>query len=214
MQVDARAAGGTFPEAVEDMLGSCDGLDHIIHNLEALASVLGGEETPKGPVLVAPVVSEALERTRTCAATHGVPLELGGVDSGVRATAHREKLDRALHNLIRNAIQYSPVRQPVRVHVLTRGKHCSVRIEDAGPRLTEEWKDLAFLAQGQSAAKNTSAGRYGRGLGLFCARVCAEAAGGKIRIGEISDGTSGNALELTLPVYEETPSSGPPEGAS
>jgi K+-sensing histidine kinase KdpD len=164
-------------EALSDVLLSCQELRHIIDNVQLLSHVLAGE-----PVL-------AREPTALRDLVSGVALECGAIAKSRSVTvailsdvsplvqSHSAMLERAVANLLRNAVTYAPSGSSVRMTVSEQAAHAALTIEDSGPALDPTFGATAFGAEGQLKAKSTRGGRYGRGLGLFCAAVAARAAG-------------------------------------
>jgi signal transduction histidine kinase len=182
-------------DALSDAMASCQGLVDIVDNLEVLAHVLrGGGCLALGPMEISPLLEEVTRRLAGAAKSHDTRLELAPPPAGVTVLSQREMLLRALTNLVRNAIQHGG-RTPVVISVITAGSGCRVRVEDRGPPVSDELAEQVFTASGQLVAKGARGGRYGRGLGLFCARAAAEAAGGSVRSAEATDGS---AFELAL----------------
>jgi signal transduction histidine kinase len=175
-------------EALSDTLVSCDGLAHIIDNMEVLAYALSGRGAlPKMRFEIVALLVEAVMRNQALAKSHGVQLTLDPQASGVTAhvEAHRDMLGRAIGNLVRNSIQHAAGTSEVRVSLRTDGEDCIVCVADQGMPLSEQLRDAGFSARGQLVAKSARGGRYSRGLGLFSARVAADASGARVR--SISD---------------------------
>lgn len=184
-------------EALADIGASCDSLSHIIDNLELVAFVLDGRAPRERAALpLAPCMEEALNRVRLSAQSHRVELVSEPPARELKVSANREMLLRALSNLIRNAIQHSPEGSTVTVKVSTHQGQVVIRIQDFGVCLSPDHRESAFTAEGQLVSKGAIGGRYGRGLGLLCARVAAELSGAEITA--IGDRESGNAFELRL----------------
>ncbi|WP_045234287.1 sensor histidine kinase [Deinococcus pimensis] len=120
-----------------------------------------------------------VERTLPRAQARRLDLSLSGAG---RADADPTQLDRALSNLVDNALRYA--RTSVHVHV-TDGL---VHVEDDGPGLPDSLDRLArpFNAQPvEIAGHRFTAGTAG--LGLFIVRRIAEAHGGHLRYARLSD---------------------------
>ncbi len=188
-------------EALADTVVSCDGLLHIIDNLDLLAYVLRGRQPlPTAPVLLAPLVAEVVARSAGAAKSHGVELFVDPALSslGTRVLAHREMLARAMGNLLHNAIQHHGGDRPVHVSAREEQARAHIRITDGGVPLAEELRESGFSAIGQVASKGASGGRYGRGIGLYSAHVAAGAAGA--RIVWVQPESGGNGFELSLDI--------------
>jgi signal transduction histidine kinase len=195
------AADPDARDAVEDGLVSCDGLAHIIDNIDFLGQALQAHEEwlERAPVDIATLVADVVTAARSMAESHGVqivaPLSPG---PGTNGEGRRDLLFRALGNLVRNSIQHSPSGASVRVVVRASVDEISVLVEDSGSSLGGALQGSAFTAMGQLASKSVPNGRYSRGLGLYTAGLAAAAAGAAVRV-VAPPGGAGNAFELVVP---------------
>jgi signal transduction histidine kinase len=187
-------------EAVDDGLVSCDGLAHIIDNIELLGQVLQKDERLEcSPVDIAAVVKDVAASAQSMAQSHGVKIVLLPSQApGVIALGVREFLSRALGNLLRNSIQHSPPGASVLVAVKTQADDVCITVEDAGTTLGGAVRGTAFTAMGQLASKSVPNGRYSRGLGLYSAALAAAATGATVRVAPPSSGAA-NAFDLIVP---------------
>jgi two-component system OmpR family sensor kinase len=187
-------------EAATDAVASCDGLMHVIENMETLSFYVGGAEPmPHSTLSLSALTGDVVERVRVAAQSHGVALEFKEeLPRSVRVRSSRQLLARAVENLVRGAVQYSPAGQSVEVRVQRVEGSCQVRVSDLGPSLGGSDAELVFSPEGQLRSKMGGTGRYTRGLGLLAAKVCADAAGATLRAVPL---TGGQAFELTLPVH-------------
>jgi signal transduction histidine kinase len=187
-------------EALEDVTASCDALGHIIDNLELLALALRGQRRfEQNSFTVGELVSEALSRARSLATSYGVRVDCApSPDAELGLTANREMLGRALGNLLKNAIQHAQAGIPVKVSVRLDGERVAVWIEDGGAQVAADFQERAFTAEGQVSAKGLIGARYSRGIGLYAARLAADAAGARVRALPPPSGT-GNLFELSIP---------------
>lgn len=187
-------------DALRDALISCEGLAHLIDNLEVFGRGLTSGPVPVRPTVLGPLLTEQLGKCRSMADSHGVALMLvAPPPSGLRVLAGADALGACLANLMRNAIQHATGREPVRISVYVEPASCRVLIEDDGAPLPGAVREAVFTAAGQLQAKTTPGLRYARGLGLLCARLSADAAGAKLEVHERAAG-SGAAFSVTVPV--------------
>lgn len=186
-------------EAVSDGLVSCDGLAHIIDNIDLLGQSMRAGIRPDVSLMdLAGLVTDVVASCRAMAQSHGVSLEWqGGAHERATAQGPRELVVRALSNLIRNSIQHSPSGAAVHVSVRLSPDTLSILVEDAGTPLVGAVRTGAFTPAGQGGAKSVPNGRYSRGLGLFAAALAAAAAQATVRAVDPPRG-SGNAFELVL----------------
>jgi two-component system sensor histidine kinase BaeS len=181
-------------EALEDVAASSDALGHITDNLELFALALEGAKPREAhELLLRELLREAAQKSRRFAESYRVTLEVDA-ESGaaLRVIANRDMLQRALSNLIRNAIQHAGETGKVTVRARREGAQALVSVVDSGMPLSRDMGEQAFTAEGQLSTKNTSGGRYSRGLGLYAARIAADVAGATVR------GAAGEAARFEL----------------
>jgi signal transduction histidine kinase len=188
-------------EAIEDGLVSCDGLSHVIDNVDLFGQALRGSGETAAQGMATPVsalVAAAVESCQAAARSHGLVLQLDGSARQVHASveAGRELATRALSNLIRNSIQHAPPASTVTVSASIEGSLVKVQVRDCGAAFPDSNRKNAFTAEGQVAAKARS-GRYSRGMGLYCAELAASLCGAQIEVLASSE-ADGNMFELSL----------------
>ncbi|PJJ72101.1 two-component system sensor histidine kinase KdpD [Diaminobutyricimonas aerilata] len=141
------------------------------------------------PVALDGVVASALDE-----------LELGPgdvvvqLDSDIRpAHADPVLLQRALVNLLANALRYSPEGARPRVTTSAFGAHVQLRVVDTGPGIPEERREEVFLPfQRLGDTDNTT----GVGLGLALSKGFVEAMGGTLGVEDTPGGGLTMVIEL------------------
>jgi signal transduction histidine kinase len=113
-----------------------------------------------------------------------VKAEVSGQPTAARANP--EQLQRVLFNLIQNAIRHSPADGSVVVRAQEVDGLIEVEVQDAGPGIPPEERDLVFDAFYRGDAARTTTGA---GLGLAVARAIVEAHGGRIWLPATNAGT-------------------------
>jgi two-component system, OmpR family, sensor histidine kinase KdpD len=178
------------PEARQEFLETIDEetdrLNALIGNLLDMSRLqTGALEIRPGPVGLDEVLPAALHSL-------GVPddsVELDIPDSLPRVRADRGLLERALANIISNAVRFSPPGAPTRVTAGVVDGIVDVRVADRGPGVPQaEWERLfkPFQRLGDSGHSD------GVGLGLAVAKGFLEAMGGRIE----ADDTPGGGLTI------------------
>ncbi|MNE56332.1 Signal transduction histidine-protein kinase BaeS [compost metagenome] len=104
-------------------------------------------------------------------------------------------LERALDNLLRNALRFNPSGQPLEVEARNTGEQVEIHIRDHGPGANEE--HLGQLGEPFFRAPNQSS--PGHGLGLAIARRAIERHNGRLRLANHPDG--GFVASVELPVH-------------
>ena len=143
------------------------------------------------------VVSDAVQKFEVGHAEP--PVRLQGVPPGrLELEGDLQLIERALTNLIDNALRHAPGQQPVRVSLRREGTQAEIVIEDSGPGLPGELQ--ARLAQGLSLREPPIRRRSGGigGLGLAIAQRVAVLHGGSLRPLPAPGG--GTRLCLLLPL--------------
>jgi two-component system sensor histidine kinase MprB len=147
------------------------------------------------------LVSDVAERTRRHSSATPLLLELAPtIVGGVPA-----RLERAVSNLLDNAVKYSPAGEPVEIELA--GKELTVR--DHGPGISAE--DLAHVFD-RFYRGAEARGRPGSGLGLAIVRQVVRQHGGSVTAEQAPGG--GTLMRLRLPGAETVTSESPPQGAS
>jgi signal transduction histidine kinase len=143
------------------------------------------------------VVSDAVQKFEVGHAEP--PVRLQGVPPGrLELDGDLQLIERALTNLIDNALRHAPTQQPVRVSLRRDGLQAEILIEDSGPGLPSDLQQR--LAQGLSLREPPIRRRSGGigGLGLAIAQRVAVLHGGSLRPLPAPGG--GTRLCLMLPL--------------
>ncbi|MEF9885899.1 sensor histidine kinase KdpD [Streptomyces sp. P9-A4] len=173
-------------EFLEGIEAGADRLDHLVGNLLDMSRLQTGTVTPL---------------IRTVDLDEVVPMALGGVPDGSAeldvpetlpmVEVDKGLLERAVANIVENAVKYSPEGVPVAVAASTLGDRVELRVVDRGPGVPDEAKDGIFEPfQRFGDAPRGS----GVGLGLAVARGFVEAMGGTLG----AEDTPGGGLTMVL----------------
>ena len=120
------------------------------------------------------------------------------------------RLEQVLHNLVSNALKYSPADSPVEVRVECEGEEAVLAVTDRGIGMSaEELRDL-FMPFGRTGRARETA--PGVGLGLSVARRIVEAHGGRIEV-ESEPGV-GSTFRVRLPLPRARAAPDPEPSAS
>ncbi|WOX21624.1 sensor histidine kinase KdpD [Streptomyces solicathayae] len=170
-------------EGIED---GADRLDHLVGNLLDMSRLQTGTVTP---------LIRAIDLDEV------VPMALGGVPDGSAeldvpetlpmVQVDKGLLERAVANIVENAVKYSPDGIPVMVAASALGDRVELRVVDRGPGVPDESKDGIFEPFQRFGDAPRGAGV---GLGLAVARGFVEAMGGTIT----AEDTPGGGLTMVL----------------
>ena len=168
-------------------------LKRLVDNLLDLSRIQAGAAQPTLGLWTADeLVAQALEdlpgseRVRVTAPAELPPAQVDAM-----------QIQRALSNLIENALRFSPTDEPVQVHVNATRKELIFRVTDGGPGIPEVERERIFEPFHRlHGARDTG----GAGLGLAIARGFAQANHGRAWV-ESREG-QGTTFALALPVVE------------
>lgn len=141
------------------------------------------------------VVALAIDQNRVAADAQRVSLISGG-DAGVQVYGDEPLLAVALHNLIANAIQYSPKGSRVGIGVSSHEGIVEIAVTDQGMGIPEEELDRVFerfFRIDQARSRHTG----GSGLGLSIVKHVVQNHGGDVRVW--SQPGNGSTFTIRLP---------------
>jgi two-component system sensor histidine kinase CreC len=155
-----------------------------------------------GPVALRAVVADVVAGAAQAAQARGLQLDArpGDLDPVVEGDAFL--LQRALANLVDNALDFSPSGGTVTIDIVGRGRSCDVVVVDQGPGIPEFAEGKVFekfysLVRPATAKKST-------GLGLSFVKEIAELHRGRITLKNAAHG-GGAVATLSLPLVAARP---------
>jgi two-component system sensor histidine kinase SenX3 len=176
------ALAETLSEAVgEDPAAARHFLDRLEQEATRLSSLvndlldlsrLEGEPDARSPVDLSEVVSDEADRLRPRAEAAGLRLVIES-RGPVRVSGSRSDLGLLVHNLVDNAIRYSPDGGEVRVAVQMASGRAELRVADTGLGISARDQDRIF-ERFYRADPARSRATGGTGLGLSIVRHVAE----------------------------------------
>jgi two-component system sensor histidine kinase CpxA len=180
--------------ALDRIRKECDRLSLLTDEL--LESCVGESRAPENADLVA-LLHELAADASIEAAARRIVIDLHSPPAALSLDMDRELLRRALENVLRNAIRYSPDGQQIDVTLTTTPATAEVAIRDRGPGVSTEMLDKIFepfFRAESHRARLSVAG--GVGLGLAIARRAVQRHHGSIRAENVAPGL---CVVMTLP---------------
>jgi two-component system, OmpR family, sensor histidine kinase KdpD len=190
---DVHLARADRDELVETIRTEAERLNKLVGNLLDLSRLRSGVAAAHPELWPADaLVSRALEQLGPGEAR--VVAELDADAPPVRVDP--VQIERALANVLDNALKFSPPSSTVRVRTELRGPELLVHVLDAGPGVAPGLREAVFepFLRGDGAAVR------GAGLGLAIARGFAEVNGARVWS---EDDSAGGHFVLALPVADQ-----------
>ncbi len=177
-----------------------DRLQRLVEDLQELNQV-DGHTFPleKRPAKIADLVKSAMTPLENTFAMKGVGLQSQIEPNLPSITVDSDRIQQVLHNLLGNALQFTPPDGQVLVKVARDGALVRFSVRDSGIGIPEE--HLAHIFERfYRADKSRSRGKGGgSGIGLTIAKSLVEAHGGEIWV-ESAGKNQGSKFTFTLPL--------------
>jgi two-component system phosphate regulon sensor histidine kinase PhoR len=190
--LEDRAAAHTFVAQAHEEV---DRLVQLVEELLELSKIESGQyRMAKEPVEMAAVVERAVERLRPQAERQGIRLELDVRPELPPVTGDAERLERAVANLIHNAVKFSHSGGSVQVSAAFEEGAVRVRVCDSGVGIPAE--DLPRVFERFYKSDRARHGG-GTGLGLAIVKHTVAAHGGTV--GVLSEEGQGSTFSISIP---------------
>lgn len=146
------------------------------------------------PASLNEIAAKVLEQHESMARVNRIIFETAFAGDLPQLQLDRRLIDRAVANLVSNAVKFSPEESRVRIATGRDGDCAVLSVRDHGPGIPAEDRPKLFGRFSLLASPR----RDSTGLGLFIVRTIAEAHGGNVRFDCPPDG--GSVFELRLPL--------------
>jgi len=145
-------------------------------------------------------VEELLEKAAVMAECTGIRLQFSVPSAPVFSLCQPQKLERAIWNILSNALKFTPRGGSIDVCLKRRGTQLSLTVEDSGSGIAQQVR--ATLYRRYTRQPGIEDSRYGLGLGMVLIRSAAACHGGTVLIDQ-PNGT-GTRVTMTLAIRQDT----------
>lgn len=156
------------------------------------------------PIRVAAIVNGVRQQVRAAAEAKSLRLELACTTGTGTVVADRAQLDRALLNLLTNAIKFTPVGGTVTLEARRDGADLLLVVSDTGVGIPEDEQDRLFTRFFRSSVATRMA-IQGTGLGLVIVKRIVEEHSGTITVESAPD--VGTTVTVRIPAGNASPDS-------
>ncbi len=202
---------GEVPDDVDSMLAvvqrCATRLQVLIEDLLTLSSIEARTfRVERAEVVVADLLEQVAEAVRPAAVGAGLALEVAPGPRGLLLSADGAQVGRALHDLLSNAVKFTPSGGRVVLSAEPVEGWLELAVSDTGIGIPAAEQDAVF-SRFFRASNATSAAVQGTGLGLMIARNIVEHHGGQLRVASTEG--RGTTVTARLPLL---PPPGEPAG--
>ena len=167
-----------------------------VGNMSAAASYHHGRLYGMETANAVAVINEVMEKAQQLCNSQGTQLTYKPMAEEIYCRVDREMLERAIYNLISNAIKFSPAQSEVRAALAkTKGKlrfSIESRVDD--PAMTQQNLFMRYVRDA-----SVEDGRHGLGLGIPLTQCAAAAHGGAL----LMDRPTENTVRFTITISTE-----------
>ncbi|MYB25751.1 MAG: hypothetical protein F4X37_11735 [Acidimicrobiia bacterium] len=179
------------------LVAEADRMARVIDDLAELARVEHETDAERSVVAIQDVVHAVVERLANASEQFGVAVHVAAPGDPILVNVDRRQIASAVHNLLDNAIKYSPAGASVSLRVRRSGPSAELSVQDSGigipqgdlPRIFERFYRV-------DRSRTASSG--GIGLGLAIVRHVAINHGGDVAVDSMEG--EGSTFSLRLPL--------------
>src|SRR6266480_1514590 len=175
-----------------------DRMNGLVNDLLSVSRAEKGSlSMERVPYDLAVVVREVVQRYIDATLEEGRHTFTVESPPSVPAHGDQSRVEQLLMNLVGNAVKYSPNGGPIHVAVAAQGRNAEIVISDQGNGIPSE--DIGKLGHPFVRGAGRASTFAGMGVGLYVARIVAEAHAGSLALESEGDG-KGTTVRVKLPL--------------
>ena len=172
----------------------------IICNMSDAEGYASPRHTQMETLEVQKFFGEIFEKNQALMEHAGLTLRFENLSQKLYTLADREKLERAVMNILSNAMKFTAPGGTIDVHLTRRNRQLYLTIRDTGEGIPENIRGSVHRRYLRQPGHET--GRFGIGLGMVLIRSAAAAHGGTVLI-DHPEG-SGTRITMTIGIRQDT----------
>ena len=186
------------PRAIEAIERNASALQQLVDDLLYVSRIVSGKlRLDVQPVVIADVISSAVEAVRPAADAKGVSVVADAVMDGIILSGDPGRLQQILWNLLSNAVKFTPNGGRIDITCQRTGDGVELSVRDTGVGVEPDFLPHVFERFRQGKGGTTRA-YGGLGLGLSIVRHLVELHGGTVK-GENNVPPPGATFRVVLP---------------
>ncbi|MFP4324374.1 MAG: PAS domain-containing protein, partial [Anaerolineales bacterium] len=191
LRSDDPAERETYHQRIESLVGA---IAHLVDELNEITHLDTQPEFDLYLYDLRAILRASVDELADSAQARDIRVTLNCPTAACHISGDADRLQTALHNLLENALQYTPPGGQVWATVAEQDDHYLLTVRDNGPGITAEHLPYIFERFYRSDIAHSTPGF---GLGLPIAKAIIEGHGGKIRAEDAREG--GACFYVTLP---------------
>lgn len=144
------------------------------------------------------ILDEVFEKSRALLDRTGITLSYQPLNEAVYGLADRDLLERAVLNILSNALKFTPRGGQIQASLTRRGRTLRLSVQDSGSGIAENI--LSSIHRRYLRQPTLEDSRYGIGLGMVLIRSAAASHGGTVLIDQPEG--SGTRVTMTLAIRQ------------
>ncbi len=195
---DSEMAPAERREHLETALRQTGRLSRLVNELFELARLDAHDiQLNREPFHLAELLQDVVGKFRLAAQHHEVELKMETPGGNCFVEGDIGLIERAIQNLLDNAIRYTPKGGTVVVAIVPDGNDLVLKVSDSGPGIDEG--DLPHIFDRHYRARRHLEEENGTGLGLAITKRVVDLHGGRIRV--VSQPGTGSTFFFSLPQW-------------
>lgn len=173
----------------------------LVEELLDFSQIISGKsDMPMKSLEFSDIFEEAFAEAEKQAEDKGLKIKKENLLNGQKIFGDAERLKKALENVLRNAVKFTPPEGLVEVDVQEQNGFISLIVRDSGQGINPKF--LPYIFEGFRQADSSITRQFGGlGLGLAISRHIFELHGGTIKAESLGEG-KGSVFTIELPVRE------------
>lgn len=172
----------------------------IIGNMSDAESYASSRQTQLKTLEIRGFIGDIFEKNQALMVHTGLKLRLDNLDQPLFILADREKLERAVMNILSNAMKFTAPGGTIEAKLFRREKRLYLTVQDTGEGIPEDIRGSVHRRYLRQPGIEDS--RFGIGLGMVLIRSAAAIHGGTVLI-DHPEGT-GTRITMTMAIRQDT----------
>ena len=168
----------------------------VIENMSDASRYATAGDTRQELLDICKILQEIFSKAAAMVEYTGLTLEYEGWTEPVYSLADPEKLEKAVFNILSNAIKFTPRGGTIRARLSRRSNKLYLGIQDSGSGIAEHLRGNIFSRYTRQPGLED--GRFGIGLGMVLIRATAALHGGTVLVDQPETGGTRITMSLTI----------------